>query len=152
MKKLFLLLTLVGMIFTACESGGSVEEENGGNSSTLKIELSKKTVDVDFETGTYSISVTSPYSWRASSDNDWIIVNSKTGIAGTEELLFSVERNIEGKERKGTILITNSIYNLATELYVVQNAFEPEISIGAETLNFTVEGGRKEVAITANFE
>ena len=152
MKKLFLLLTLVGMIFTACESGGSVEEENGGNTPTLKIELSKQTVDVDFEVGSYSISVTSPYSWDAVSKNDWIIVNSKTGIAGTEELLFSVERNFEEKERKGTILITNSIYNLATELYVVQNAFEPEISIGAETLNFTVEGGRKEVAITANFE
>ena len=152
MKKLFLLLTLVGMIFTACESGGSVEEENGGNTPTLKIELSKQTVDVDFEVGSYSISVTSPYSWDAVSKNDWIIVNSKTGIAGTEELLFSVERNFEEKERKGTILITNSIYNLATELYVVQNAFEPEISIGAETLNFPVEGGRKEVAITANFE
>ena len=60
MKKLFLLLTLVGMIFTACESGGSVDEENGGNAPTLKIELSKQTVDVHFEVGSYSISVTSP--------------------------------------------------------------------------------------------
>ena len=152
MKKLFLLLTLVGMIFTACESGGSVEEENGGNTPTLKIELSRQTVDVDFETGTYSISVTSPYSWRASSDNDWIIVNSKTGIAGTKELKFSVKRNEEEEIREGTIVIKNEDYNLIAELYVVQKSFTPSIVIEPEALSFTVEGGEQNIAVTANFE
>ena len=152
MKKLFLLLTLVGMIFTACESGGSVEEENGGNAPTLKIELSKQTVDVDFETGTYSISVTSPYSWRDSSDNDWIIVNSKTGIAGTKELKFSVKRNEEEEIREGTIVIKNEDYNLIAELYVVQKSFTPSIVIEPEALSFTVEGGEQNITVTVNFE
>ena len=152
MKKLFLLLTLVGMIFTACESGGSVEEENGVNAPTLKIELSKQTVDVDFETGSYSISVTSPYSWDAVSKNDWIIVNSKAGIAGTKELKFSVKRNEEEEIREGTIVIKNEDYNLIAELYVVQKSFTPSIVIEPEALSFTVEGGEQNIAITSNFE
>ena len=152
MKKLFLLLAILGMVFTACESGGSVEEENGGNATTLKIELSKQTVDVDFEVGSYSISVTSPYSWDAVSKNDWIIVNSKTGIAGTKELTFSVKRNEEEEIREGTIVIKNEDYNLIAELYVVQKSFTPSIVIEPEALSFTVEGGEQNIAVTANFE
>ena len=167
MKKLFILLALLGFIAVGCTEGGiedetgqkdpteqpgGVEEENGGNSSTLKIELSKQTVDVDFEVGSYSISVTSPYSWRASSDNDWIIVNSKTGIAGTKELKFSVKRNEEEEIREGTIVIKNEDYNLIAELYVVQKSFTPSIVIEPEALSFTVEGGKQNIAVTANFE
>ena len=152
MKKLFLLLTLVGMIFTACESGGGVEEENGGNTPTYKIELSKQIIDVDFEEGTYSVSVTSPCSWDAVSKNDWIIVKTTTGIAGTEELQFRVLGQTEEKERKGTIVIKNTDYNLVAELYVVQKAFVPSIIVEPETISFTTEGGTQNIAITANCE
>ena len=152
MNKLFLpLLAVVGMMFIACE-GGLDNEDNGGNPSTPKIELSKQTIEVEFESGTYTVSVTSPYSWDAVSKNSWIVIETETGIAGTKELSFKVERNEDEKVREGTILLTNSAFNLAAELYVVQKAFVPEISIEVETLNFAVEGGVQDVAITANFE
>ena len=92
MKKLLLLLAAVGVIFTACQ-GGLDNEENGGTPSTPKIELSQQIVEVGYKASTHSISVTSPYSWKAVSDNDWIVVESETGIAGTEELSFKVELN-----------------------------------------------------------
>ena len=120
MKKLLLLLTVAGMLAIACEGNGGIEEENGGNPSIPKIELSQQSIEVDFEPNTYTVSVTSPYSWKAESDNDWIIVKSKTGIAGTETLSFSIERNVEEEIRKGTITVTNSTYNLAAEFYVTQ--------------------------------
>ena len=125
MKKLFLLLAMVGLVAISCE-GGLDNEENGGNTSTPKIELSRQTIEVDFEPNTYTVSVTSPYSWKAESDNEWIVVESTTGIAGTEELSFRVEYNYEKKERKGTILLTNSAFDLATELYVTQNGLSEE--------------------------
>ena len=152
MKKLFLLLTLVGMFFTACESGGGVEEENGGNTPTYKIELSKKTIEVGFEEGDYSVSVTSTCSWKASSDNDWIVIESKTGIAGPEELIFRVLTQTEEKERKGTIVIKNTDFNLIVELYIVQKPFEPKITIDSKSLNFAAQGGEQTVNITANFD
>ena len=151
MKKLLLLFAAVGVIFTACE-GGLDNEENGGNPSTPKIELSQQSVEVAFESAQHSVSVTSPYSWEAISKNDWIVVNVGSGIAGTRVLKFSVERNEEEEIREGTILLTNSTYNLAAELYVTQKAFVPTITIEPETLTFAVEGGTQEVAITTNFD
>ena len=151
MKKLFLLLAMVGLVAISCE-GGLDNEENGGNTSTPKIELSRKTIEVDFEPNTYTVSVTSPYSWKAESDNEWIVVESTTGIAGTEELSFRVEYNDEEKERKGTILLTNSAFDLATELYITQKSFISKIDIEPETLSFAAEGGTQEVTITSNFE
>ena len=117
MKKfLLLLLAMFGMFFTACERGDGVEE----------IELSKQSIEVGFESNTYTVSVTSPCSWKAESNNEWIVVESKTGIAGTKELSFKVERNETKKEREGTIVVKNSDYNLISELYVIQNDEESE--------------------------
>ena len=238
MKKLLIMLAAVGMVFTACEGNGGIEEENGGgtpfipeinyspkiiefksiggekevtitanfeyevsttadwidieilktgikvvaeenaktserNTSIVisnkkyditkvvevkqvayipKIELSQKSIEVDIEPNTYTVSVTSPYSWEAKSDNDWIIVKSKTGIAGTETLSFSIERNVEEEIRKGTITVMNSTYNLATEFYVTQKACFSKITLDKKELNFTVEGGEQSVKITANVE
>ena len=238
MKKLFLLLILVGMFFTACESNGGIEEENGGgtpfipeikispttltyscnggeqmvnitanfeyeiaeqsswitieqtdkglvvivdaNKNTTersafvsvsnskydinksievrqegfvpKIELAEQSIEVEFEPAEYSVDVTSPYSWKAASDNDWIVIETKTGIAGTETLKFSVARNEEEEIRKGTITLKNSDYNLVAELYVIQKAFVPSIIVDPETISFTTEGGTQNIAVTANFE
>ena len=153
MKKLLLLLSAVGMIFTACEGGEGVEEDNGGNPSIPKIELSQQSVEVAFESAQHSVSVTSPYSWKATSKNDWIIVDTPNGIAGTKMLKFSVVRNEEEDIREGTIVVKNDDYNLIAELYITQKAFAPdEIIIEPESLTFTSEGGTQEVVITANFE
>ena len=238
MKKLFLLLILVGMFFTACESNGGIEEENGGgtpfipeikispttltyscnggeqmvnitanfeyeiaeqsswitieqtdkglvvivdaNKNTTersafvsvsnskydinksievrqegfvpKIELAEQSIEVEFEPAEYSVDVTSPYSWKAASDNDWIVIETKTGIAGTETLKFSVARNEEEEIRKGTITLKNSDYNLVAELYVIQKAFVPSIIVEPETISFTTEGGTQNITVTANFE
>ena len=237
MKKLLLLLAAVGMIFTACQSGGDVEEGNGGapfvpeitispkdltfgcnggeqavditanfeyevaeraswltveqtdegllvvvdvNKNTSersafisitnsqydinktvevwqegfvpKIELAQQSIEVEFEPAEYEVAVTSPYSWEATTKNDWIVVESETGIAGDEKLKFTTLRNEEEKERKGTITLKNTDYNLVAELYVTQKAFVPAITIEPESLTFAVEGGEQEVKITSNFE
>ena len=151
MKKLFLLFATIGLIFTACE-GGLGDEANGGTPSTPKIELAQQSIEVEFEPAEYEVAVTSPYSWEATTKNDWIVVESETGIAGNEVLIFSTKRNEEEKERKGTITLKNSDYNLIAELYVIQKAFEPKITIEPDNLTFAVEGGTQEITITANFE
>ena len=238
MKKLLFLLAAVGMIFTACQSGGDVEEDNGGTpfvpeitispdelsfpveggkqevaitanfeykvsekadwlsvkqtetgllvtakeskntsersayisiinekysiTKTIdivqeawvpKIELAQQSVEVEFEPAEYEVAVTSPYSWVATTKNDWIVIESETGITGEEVLRFSTKRNEEEKERKGTITLKNRDYNLVAELYITQKAFVPdELIIKPESLAFAVEGGKQEIAITANFE
>ena len=152
MKKLFLLLALLSFVFTACDSGLD-NEENGGTPSTPKIELSQQSVEVEFESAEYEVTITSPYSWEATAKNDWIKVITENGIAGTKELKFSVERNEELEIREGTIVVKNEDYNLIAELYITQKAFVPdEMIIEPESLAFAVEGGTQEIVITANFE
>lgn len=79
-------------------------------------------------------------------------MDTATGIAGTKELEFSVTCNEDLKVREGTIVIKNEDYNLVKELYVVQDAFSPQISINTTHINFTADGGSQEVAVTANCE
>ncbi len=121
-------------------------------SNIPKIKLAEQNVEVDFEPDQYSVGVSSPYSWDATSKNDWIVIDTTTGIAGDEELKFTTKRNEEEQERKGTIVLKNSDYNLVAELYITQVKFAPEISIDTESLNFTCDGGTQEIAISANFE
>ena len=148
MKKLLLLLALLGFVFTACE-GGLNNEENG-NAESAQITLSQQFLNVNSDGAEYSVEVTSSCSWQAVSLNDWIYIETQSGIAGTKELLFSVEINYESKKREGTIVLSNASYNIATELYVIQEAFSPKITIAPESLNFSADGGEKEVVITAN--
>ena len=169
MKNFLLVLVAVGMIFTACEPANGLDynnndnpteqpgggsqggDENGETPSMPKIELSQQYIEVGFEPAQYSVSITSPYSWEATSRNDWIVIDTKSGIAGTKELKFSVLRN-ELEIREGTIVIKNEDYNLVAELYVTQKAFVPAITIEPESLAFAADGGTQEVAITTNFE
>ena len=81
---------------------------------------------MEFESAQHSVSVTSPYSWEAISKNDWIEIETASGIAGTKDLKFLVECNDELDVREGTIVIKNSDYNLVAELYVTQKGVTAE--------------------------
>ena len=150
MKKLFLLSAVVGVFFTSCESGDGVDD-NGNTPSIPKIELSQQSIEVEFEPDYYSINVTSPYSWRATSYDDWITVVSKTGIAGQEELTFKPSRNVNEEERKGTIVLKNNDYDLVAELYIIQKPFVPFIEC-PNSLYLSHESGSSFFNITANFD
>ena len=154
MKRLLSLMVLCCLVFVACGNDDSVDDSRPTPEvpEPDKITLSQQTVEVGFEPDTYSVSVTSPCSWDAFSKNDWIIVESKTGIAGTEQLSFRVARNEEERVRKGTIVVKNNDYNFITELYVTQTAFIPEMSITPKTLSFPAIGGEISVAVMANFQ
>ena len=156
MKKLYyLLIVLMGVCIGACSNDDGVDNSQPTPEvpEPDKITLSQQTIEVGFEPDTYAVNVTSPYSWDAVSKNDWIVVDSPTGIAGTKQLSFSIARNEEEKVREGTIVVKNSDFNLITELYITQGAFVPsELSVTPKTLNFSAVGNEESVAVTANFE
>ena len=49
MKKLILLLALIGIVLTSCENGNDVDENNGTAPSVPQIELAQQIVEVEFE-------------------------------------------------------------------------------------------------------
>ena len=155
MKRLLSLLALCCLVFVACSNDENVD--NGrptpNEPAVDKITLSRSVIEVVFEPDTYSVNVTSPYSWDAFSESDWIEVVTHQGDAGVTELSFNVTmRNTELKKRMGSIKVVNSEHNLVAELSVVQKIFEPtEITIDRETLTFAADGGEQSITVTANF-
>ena len=156
MKKVFLLLATIGVIFTACEGSDDFNKDNDETNSETptipKIELSQQNIEVGFESAQHSITITSPYSWEATSKNNWIIVDTNSGIAGTKTLKFSVEHNKEMTIREGTIVIKNEDYDIVAELYITQNSFVPKWDINPESLEFGADGGEKRISVVSNFE
>lgn len=145
MRKLNCLLIALAIFAVACENSFDEQSKN-------QITLSSKTIEVHFESNEHTINVTSPYSWMAESKNDWISLTCDNGIAGTEELRFVCDRNLDELERKGTIVIKNEDFGLATELYVIQKAFMPELVVEQDkTLSFTEKGGSDIIKVSSNF-
>lgn len=145
MRKLNCLLIAFAIFAVACENSFDEQSKN-------QITLSSKTIEVHFESNEHTINVTSPYSWIAESKNDWISLTCDNGIAGTEELRFVCDRNLDELERKGTIVIKNEDFGLATELYVIQKAFMPELVVEQDkTLSFTEKGGSDIIKVSSNF-
>ena len=163
MKKIFLLLAAVGMIFTACTPGGGLDDNNNGNNTeqpggdnddaipTDKIVIKPSTITVEAAANNYIVAVSSPCSWRATTEEDWITLETELGIDGKQQLIFAVKDYWETEPREGKIVVSNSEEGFSAELTVVQKAFVPELSVEPESLTFVAEGETKEIFITANF-
>lgn len=166
MKKLLLLLATVGMIFTACEPANGLDDDNNGNNGdnteqpgggnddaipTDKIVIKPSTITVEAAANNYIVAVSSPCSWRANTEEDWITLETELGIDGKQQLIFAVKDYWETEPREGKIVVSNSDEGFSAELTVEQKAFVPEWSVEPTTLNFAVEGGTQEVAVTSNF-
>ena len=167
MKKIFLLLAAVGMILTACEPANGLDEDNNGNNGnnteqpgggnddaipTDKIVIKPSTITVEAAANNYIVAVSSPCSWRATTEEDWITLETELGIDGKQQLIFAVKDYYETAERQGKIVVSNRDEGFSAELTVAQKAFAPEWTVEPEALNFAVEGGTQEVVITANFD
>ena len=124
MKRLYyLLIVLMGVCMVACGKDENVD--NNREPAVDKITLSKSVIEVGFEPDTYSVSVTSPYSWDAFSKNDWVEVVTKQGDAGVAELSFNITtRNMGLEKRIGSIVVINSEHNFVAELCIIQNIYE----------------------------
>ena len=170
MKKLFLLLAMVGMLAVACTPGGGFDDDNNGNQTeqpgggnggnsgnddaipTDKIVIKPATIEVAAEASDYVVAVSSPCSWRATTEDEWITIETKLGIDGKRELIFSVASWWETEPREGKIVVANSDEGLSAELVVAQKAFVPELEISSSTsYECDYKGGEFTVAITSNF-
>ena len=129
MKKLLLLLTVAGMLAIACEGNGGIEDGNGQKEPTEneiptdKIVIKPATIEVAAEADNHVVAVYSPCSWRATTENEWISIETKLGIDGKRELIFSVGNNYAFEPREGKIIVANNDEGLSTELVITQKAY-----------------------------
>ena len=143
------------MIFAACTPGGGVNDGGNGDDDVIptdKIVIKPSTITVEAAANNYIVYVSSPCSWCATTEEDWIMLETELGTDGKQQLVFAVGDYYETTERQGKIVVSNSDNGFYAELTVVQKAFVPELSVEPETLTFAAEGETKEIVVTANFE
>ncbi len=131
MKKIFLLLTAVGMIFTACTPGSGFDEENNGNPTEQPNDDGNNTEkpgsgneqnndDLKFTDktntnpvvvaggGMANITFVTEYDWLISTNADWLMTSKTSGIGGIIEFFITAAPNKFDNERVGIVTITLS--------------------------------------------
>ena len=135
MKKLLIMLAAVGMIFTACEGNGGVEEENGGGTPFIpEISYSPKIVEFESVGGEKEITITANFEYEVSTSADWLDIETlETGIK------VVAEKNTKTSERSTNIAISNERYNITKVVEVKQAAYVPKIELSLCTLHLLAE-------------
>ena len=116
MKKLLLLLALVGMVAYGCTDSPTDDDNNpsteqpgqGGPSGDEDLTFTNNTntaPTISHEGGTAKISFTAALSWSVSVYADWLSVSPDEGEAGSGSFVITAEPNTTSKERKGVVAI-----------------------------------------------
>ena len=147
MKKLFLLLTMVGMLAVACQLGGDIEEDNGETPFVPEISISHENLTFDSKGGEQEVTITANFEYDVEEKADWLSVEqTETG------LLVEVNESKRVESRSADIVIMSKEYEIEKFITVTQTAFEPSITIKPSVITFTADGGEQEVVVTSNVD
>ena len=105
MKKLFLLLAILGMVAVGCTTEGGNEQNDNYLSFTDETNTNPTVVAGG---GMVNISFTTEYDWQITSDADWLTTSKTSGVGGSVDFFITASPNKSDKERKGTVTITLS--------------------------------------------
>ncbi len=141
MKKLFLLLALIGIIGVGC----SKEEVDKGNDIPKNIffGLDKESITISPDGGSVDVVVYSNYNWEISGVSDWCTPSVKKGDANEDGQKVTFSADVAYDDREATFW-----FRCANEKikFVVSQKFK-EVFIADENNVFTVSGSGGEVVI-----
>ena len=113
MKKLLLLLALVGMVAYGCTDSSTDDDNNPpteqpgpvGDEDLSFTNNTNTAPTISHEGGTAKISFMAALSWSVSVYADWLSVSQDEGEAGNGSFVITAEPNTTAKERKGVVAI-----------------------------------------------
>ena len=174
MKKLFCLLAVVGILFTACEpdsgidsgdpdnNGNQTEQPGGSNQGgndtpntpeipdDAYITLNKEIVNFSPDGESIDIKVYSNYKWTLTNNCDWVTTSATSGEASEDGTTITLTAELSYDDHEGTI--TFSCGN-AKKLIVVSQSFkETIIADENNTFNVPADGGTVELAYQTTVE
>ena len=150
MKKLFLLLALLGMVATGCskdevDKGNDNKteqpnEDEGGNiPDDAYISLNKEIVTISPDGESVGVKVYSNYAWELTNNCDWITTSITSGDASDTGVAVTLTADLTYDDREGTIVFS---CGKAKKLLVVSQKLKEVIIPDANnTFNIPAEGG-----------
>ena len=153
------------MIFTACETGGELDEHNNGNQTEQPgsgdqgggdipadayIGLNKDAVTISPDGGSVDVTVYSNYKWTLSTSCDWCTASMSGGEANEDGVVVTLSADVAYDDREATFLF--SCGNAKKVLIVSQKFKEAIIADENNTFNVPAEGGVVEIAYQTTVE
>ena len=142
MKKLSFLLTLIVSLSII----GCTEDVVG------EISVPNDNTDVPADGGSGYFMFNSSHSWSASCEEEWITLGTTSGKSGSNKLTYTAAPSFETSVRKAVITITNSAAAEEGKFTISQAAFEPQLTVMADSHTFTFEAEETTIDIDANFD
>ena len=134
MKKLFLLLALLGMVATGCS-----KDDAGNIPDDAYISLNKEIVTISPDGESVGVKVYSNYAWELTNNCDWITTSITSGDASDTGVTVTLTADLTYDDREGTIVFS---CGKAKKLLVVSQKFKEAIIPDANnTFNIPVAGG-----------
>ncbi|MEE0863748.1 MAG: leucine-rich repeat protein [Alistipes sp.] len=134
MKKLFLLLTLLGIVVTGCS-----KDEGVNIPDDAYISLDKEIVTISPDGESVGVKVYSNYAWELTNDCDWITTSITSGDASDTGVIVTLTADLTYDDRDGTIIF--SCGKAKKLLMVSQKLKEVIIPDANNTFNIPAEGG-----------
>ena len=167
MKKLLLLLALVGMVAVGCTEGGVDDNiDNGGNNTEQPgedddddeneipddayITLNKEVLTFVPDGESVEVKVYSNYEWTLTNNCDWVTASISGGEASEEGTTITLTTDLSYDNREGTIIFNCG--KAKKVLVVSQGLKEVIISDENNTFNLPVEGGTVDIAYQTTVE
>ena len=150
MKKLFLLLALLGMVAIGCskdevDKGNDNKteqpnEDEGGNiPDDAYISLNKEIVTISPDGESIGVWVYSNYAWKLTNNCDWITTSITSGDTSYQGVIVTLTADLTYDDRDGTIVF--SCGKAKKLLMVSQKLKEVIIPDANNTFNIPAEGG-----------
>ena len=139
MKKLFLLLALLGMVATGCS-----KDEGGNIPDDAYISLDKEIVTISPDGESIGVKVYSNYAWELTNKCDWVTTSITSGDASDTGVIVTLTADLTYDDRDGTIVFS---CGKAKKLLVVSQKFKEAIIPDANnTFDIPAEGGHAVIA------
>ena len=145
MKRLFLLLALVGMFTVGCTEGGENEIPDDAY-----ITLNKEVLTFVPDGESVEVKVYSNYEWTLTNNCDWVTASISGGEASEEGAAITLTADLTYDDREGTI--TFSCGKAQKVLVVSQSFKEAIIADENNTFNLPAEGGTVDIAYQTTVE
>ena len=121
MKKLFLLLFMIGLMLTACENNSdgnnSETNEGSGEAITPNVTIVQKNAKIEYEGGEITIEVRANVDYDVSDNASWLTVEKIYG-----GVLIIADPNPNTTDRSSIIYIYNTKYGVDQKIQVLQLA------------------------------